>query len=140
EVDVELVDGGEVVVAGRDGGLELVAHEVDALDRVGAVADQVADGDVLLHALLFHLVEDGLERFKVGVDVAENSVFHGSANFPLAEERTGYEKHRDHVERRIDERQHQIPERNDLTLAEIHLQVKVPEVRNQIRAHSSEEG
>jgi hypothetical protein len=88
EVDVQLVDGGEVVIPRGDGGLKLVADLVDALDRIGAVADQVAHGDVLLHALLLHLLDDGVEGLEVGVDISQDPVFHGLTHFPLLEEGT----------------------------------------------------
>jgi len=58
---------------------------IDALDGVGAVTDEVSDGDVLLPALLFHLLEDRLEGLKIGVGCPENSVISSVSNFPLLE-------------------------------------------------------
>jgi len=66
-----LVEDGVVVVA-HDGGAAAGADEVDALARIRTIADDVAETDDLLDAALGEIVEDGLEGFEIGVNVADD--------------------------------------------------------------------
>ena len=64
-----------VVVAQQD---ELaVHHQVDALARVRAVADDVAEAVDLADALGFDVRQHGLEGFQVAVDVADDRLHAG---------------------------------------------------------------
>ena len=66
--DVEHAGDDEVVVAAQaDGGA--LAHERQALARLAAVADDVAEAPELVDALLAGVLEHGLERRQVAVDV-----------------------------------------------------------------------
>ena len=47
-------------------------HEIDALARVWAVTDDVAEAVNLLDSLLFDVREDSLKGLEVGVDIADN--------------------------------------------------------------------
>ena len=49
---------------------------LDALVRVGVVADDVAEANELRAALRARVGEDGVERFEIGMDVAENGEAH----------------------------------------------------------------
>src|SRR5262249_59201412 len=64
--------GALVVVAKQD---HLAAHDgVDALARVGAVADHVAQAVDLRDGVLVYVSQYGLERFVVTVDVADDGL------------------------------------------------------------------
>ena len=87
-VEVERLAGGVVVVRvvhpARDRGIVVtedrerggLADQVAALVRRRAVADDVADADVLVDALRFECIQHRGHRFDVRVDVGENPDSH----------------------------------------------------------------
>src|SRR5262249_59564513 len=67
------VEDGPLVVVAQKG--ELAVHrQVQALARVGAVADHVAEAVDGFHVVLDDVVEHRLQRFEVAVDVAEDGL------------------------------------------------------------------
>ena len=69
---VDLADGGPVVISG-DGDVIVISQQVDDFGRVGAVADDVAEGPELVDgATGMGVVEDGVKGLEVGVDVGED--------------------------------------------------------------------
>ena len=64
-----------VVVALHHRALELL-DDLDALARVGVVANDVAQADKLRAGLRARVREHGLKRLEVGMDVAENGKSH----------------------------------------------------------------
>jgi len=61
------------VVAFRARGAK-AADNVKALLGIGIVADDVSDTGIMSALLLLRILKDNLERFEVGVDVAEDRV------------------------------------------------------------------
>ena len=53
------------------------AHDVETLVRVGVVADHVAEADEVRAAVGAGVVEDGVERLQVGVNVSKEGEAHG---------------------------------------------------------------
>ncbi len=71
-----------LVVAGDDGA-GARADEIDARCGIGAVADDVAEADDVVHAL-GRIREDGAQRLEVAVDVGEDGVTHAAVTTPAA--------------------------------------------------------
>src|SRR5262249_37532072 len=65
------------------------ADQVDALARVGTVADNVAQAVDLSDFVLIDIVHDGLEAFQVAMDIADER-FHRRS--PEGQRRTGEER------------------------------------------------
>src|SRR4051794_15098467 len=68
--DVDAAGDDQIVVA-RQADRAVLAGELDAFLRLGAVADEVAQAPDLLHALALGVLEDGLEGRKVPVDIRD---------------------------------------------------------------------
>src|SRR5262249_41958325 len=64
-----------LIVIAEQHDLAMLHDQVDALARVGAVADHVAQTVNVLYALIFNVLQDCLQRLQVTVDVADNG-FH----------------------------------------------------------------
>ena len=65
------IEHGALIVIAEQDDLAL-HHEIDALARVGAVADHVAEAVDFGNSLFFNILEDGLQRLKVAVDIAND--------------------------------------------------------------------
>ncbi len=63
--------GGVLVVVALDHRAAHVAHPLEAAVRVGVVADHVAKADVAVAALLFGILEHGIEGLVIGMNVTE---------------------------------------------------------------------
>src|SRR5690606_33281469 len=66
-----------LVVVAEEGDLAVGHHRVEAFARPRAVADDVAEAKNLIDPLLLDMRENGLERFEVAVDVADDGAFQG---------------------------------------------------------------
>ena len=62
-------------------------HQVEALARIGPVADNVAQAEDFLDALRANVGEHRLERFQVAVNVADDGPFQLTARFGRVEDR-----------------------------------------------------
>ena len=56
--------------------MHLRDHQVEALARVGAVADDVAQAKHFVDALIGDVRQHGLQGFEVAVDVADDRALH----------------------------------------------------------------
>ena len=54
----------------------MLAHKIDALDGIGAIAHDIAKADHFVVADRFRVGDDGLERCEVRVDVADDGNAH----------------------------------------------------------------
>ena len=80
---IEARDGLVVVAADDRQGLE--GQDLgDDLVRGGAVADKVAEEDIVIDLLLLDGLEDRLEGLHVAVDVGEDQVAHGCSSLTVA--------------------------------------------------------
>jgi hypothetical protein len=64
-----------LIVVAQQAHARFLDHEIKALAGVGAVADNIAQAEDFLDALSADIVEHGLERFQVAVNIADNSPF-----------------------------------------------------------------
>ena len=65
-----------LIVVAQDRQVE-AHHPVDALPRVGAVADDIAQAIDAIHALAGDVGQDGFQGLQVGVNVADDGALHG---------------------------------------------------------------
>ena len=72
-------------------------HAIDALARIGTVADDVAQAVDLLDAAGLRIGQHGLERFEVAVDVADNGPFHGRSQCDKCESAISVHDEQGHV-------------------------------------------
>ena len=68
-----------IVVSLDDGEIRKGADDVEALLRIGVVADDVAETDIVFDLFLFADGEDSVQGFEVAVDIADDGIFHSSA-------------------------------------------------------------
>ena len=69
-----------LVVVAQDGHLGLGDHLVQALARIGPVADNIAQAIDLADALGADVVEHDPERFQIGMDVADQGTLHAATS------------------------------------------------------------
>jgi hypothetical protein len=77
-------------VVSQEADSRFVDHKVEALARVWTVADDVAEAENLFDALTARVFQDGLERFQIAVNIANDGPFQFTARFgALADNRSG---------------------------------------------------
>src|SRR5439155_18081883 len=76
---VGIEERGLIVVA-EDRHLALDDDLVEALARIGAVADNIAEAVHFANALRADVVENDAERFQIGMDVANQGTLHAATS------------------------------------------------------------
>ena len=71
-----------LIVVPQNDLLASLSDDRQALTRVGAVTDHIAEAVDRVNLLLVDVSEDGVQRLKVAVDITDDGEFHGC--FPVA--------------------------------------------------------
>jgi hypothetical protein len=72
-----------LVVVAEERDAAILDYFIETFSRFGAVADDIAQAEDLLDALLADVGKDGLERLQIAVDVADDRPFQGQTRFGM---------------------------------------------------------
>ena len=77
EIARRLAERGLFVVISLHAGAIQLAHDLDALMRIGVVADEIAQANEMRAFLFARIVQDRFGRLEIGVEITEDGEAHG---------------------------------------------------------------
>jgi hypothetical protein len=89
DVESVRVEESPLVVVAEDHDLAFLPHELDALAGIRPVADDVAQTIDGIDLLPFDILEHGLERLEVAVDIADDGPLHSCRPYDPADRISG---------------------------------------------------